>query len=201
MRFSTLHHPLITVTNALRPVQVLLPWVVAATVLVGAESPREIDDIPVPTTEVVEGQALPLRGADLLRWNWVVKIYVAACWLPLGTTDPVTATPKRFAFTYRRAFRAEDLAKATAATIVAGHDEVVRTALATPLAAWNAAYRDVTAGDRLTVDHLSDGTAIMALNGTELVRLTDPTFAKALAAIWVGPHTFDEDLRTALTGG
>ena len=158
----------------------------------------EIDGVTVPSSVLVDGVSVPLRGADLLRWKWVVKIYVAACWLPAGSVDPLTATPARLGFTYRRGFSALDLAKATSATIVAGRSEAEVAALRPSLERWNAAYGEVVAGDLLTIDHLPGGIAVMTLNGQERLRLTDPAFAQALVAIWLGPSTFDADLRAGL---
>lgn len=163
-------------------------------------SAADIDGVIVPATVTVAGQELPLRGADLLRWNWIVKIYVASAWLPVGAADPLTATPARLGFTYRRSFTAEDLAKATRATIVAGRTEAEVAALQAPLERWNAAYTAVQEGDVLTIDHLPGGTAVLAINGQERLRLTDPGFAQALVGIWLGPATFDADLRDAMLG-
>ena len=160
----------------------------------------EIDGVTVPATATVSGAEVPLRGAALLRWKWIVKVYVACAWLPTGATDPCTATPARLGFTYRRGFTAQDLAKATSATIVAGRNKAEVAALQPSLVRWNAAYADVVAGDVLTIDHLPDGTAVMALNGVERLRLTDAAFAQALVAIWLGPHTFDTDLRDGMLG-
>lgn len=42
----------------------------------------EVAGVRLPTTARVGNQDLSLRGADLLRWKWVVKIYVAALYLP-----------------------------------------------------------------------------------------------------------------------
>lgn len=178
------------------PMRIIALWCCA--LLLAAS---EIDGVVVPATATVDGQVLALRGADLLRWKWIVKIYVAACWLPAGAVDPVVAAPKRLAFTYRREFSAADLIKATNSTIVAGLTEAEHVALAPSLARWNAGYPAVVAGDHLVIDHLTDGTAVLSVNGVELVRVTDPAFARALCAIWLGPKTFDTDLRAALIGG
>ena len=43
---------------------------------------QEVAGVRLPTVAEVGGQPLPLRGADLLRWKWVVKIYVAALYMP-----------------------------------------------------------------------------------------------------------------------
>ena len=168
--------------------------------LATAAAAQEIDGVTVPATAQIAGQEVPLRGAALLRWKWLVKVYVAACWLPAGTTadQAMAATPKRFAFTYRRAFSAEDLIKATSGTITEGLDAAQQQALVAPLAAWNAGYRAVQSGDRIDIDHLADGTVVMAQNGAELVRVTDQAFATALSAIWLGKDTFDSGLRKRL---
>lgn len=158
---------------------------------------QEVAGVKLPTVAEVGGQQLPLRGADLLRWKWVVKIYVAALYLP-PTAEPLADSPRRIAFHYRRGFTAEQLAEATSKTISRGLDPVAVTAFAAELAAFNQLYRPVQEGDVMTIDYLPGTGTTLGLNGTVLGTVPGAAFARALFAIWIGDHAVDDELKSAL---
>ncbi len=160
---------------------------------------QEVAGVRLPTVAEVGGQPLPLRGADLLRWKWVVKIYVAALYLPT-TAEALADGPKRIAFHYRRGFTAEQLAEATSKTIVRGLDPTVASALSTELTAFNGLYRAVKEGDVMTIDYQPGTGTTLGLNGTQLGTVPGASFARALFAIWLGDHAVDDDLKAALLG-
>jgi hypothetical protein len=47
-------------------------------------------------------------------------------------------------------------------------------------------------------DHLPGGILVMRLNGTEVGRVTDEAFARALFAIWIGKEPVKESVRDEL---
>ncbi len=165
-----------------------------------AATPVEIEGIQVPELATVAGQPLTLAGATDFTYRWVFDVYVASCHAPAGATRSaiLDREPLRLSFVYQRAFSADDLAKATRETIVAGLSAADQTAIAEPLRRWNAAYPSVVENDRLTIDRLPGGTVVLAVNAKEWHRETDPRFARALVAIWLGEQAFDEDLRDGM---
>lgn len=162
----------------------------------------EVSGVRLPTTARVGEQDLALRGADLLRWKWFVKIYVAALYLPpqLARAQALDDGPRRIAFHYRRGFTAEQLVEATNGTINRGLDPLVAKAITPELTAFNALYREVKEGDIMVIDYQPALGTTMALNGAMLGTVQGTVFARALFAIWIGDQAVDEDLKQALLG-
>lgn len=162
----------------------------------------EISGVHVPPTARVGEQDLALRGADLLRWKWVVKIYVAALYLPPQQTKAQVLDdgPRRIAFHYRRGFTAEQLVEATNGTITRGLDPLVAKAITPELTAFNALYRPVKEGDVMAIDYQTGVGTTMRLNDVVIGTVQGAAFARALFAIWVGDQAVDDDLKEALLG-
>jgi hypothetical protein len=141
---------------------------------------------------------LPLRGTDILRWKWVVRLYHVSLYLAPSADDAVAASPKRLRMDYLRNFTRDDMVRATDSTIGRNLDAAALLSLQPSLAKWNALYPAIKAGDYLEFDHLADGTLLMRHNATVLGSLVDERFAKALFAIWIGPKPVDIDVRNQL---
>lgn len=158
----------------------------------------------IPDSAPIADTAVPLRGAELLKYKWVISLYVAGLYLPKATdTTPgaaVAATPKRLLMHYARDIPREKMVEATNETIGNGLSPEQATAIAPSQKIWNALYPAPRENDVLTFDHLPGGTLIMTLNGSEVGRLTDDAFARALFAIWIGEHPVKESLRDTLIG-
>jgi Chalcone isomerase-like len=162
----------------------------------------EVSGVRLPTTARVGEQDLALRGADLLRWKWVVKIYVAALYLPpqLTRAQALDEGTRRIAFHYRRGFTAEQLVEATNGTITRGLDPAVATAIKPQLDAFNALYRPVKEGDVMAIDYQVGVGTTMRLNNVVIGTVPGADFARALFAIWLGDQAVDDDLKDALLG-
>lgn len=162
----------------------------------------EVSGVQLPPTARVGEHDLTLRGADLLRWKWVVKIYVAALYLPpqLTRAHVLNDGPRRIAFHYRRGFTAEQLVEATNGTITRGLDPAVATAITPELTAFNALYRPVKEGDVMAIDYQTGVGTTMRLNDVVIGTVQGGAFARALFAIWVGDQAVDDDLKEALLG-
>lgn len=158
----------------------------------------------IPDAATIAESTVPLRGADLLKYKWVISLYVAGLYLPKATdTTPaaaVAATPKRLLMHYARDIPREKMVEATDETIGNGLTPEQVTAIAASQKIWNALYPAPHENDVLTFDHLPGGTLIMTLNGKEVGRLTDDAFARALFAIWIGENPVKESLRDTLIG-
>ncbi len=163
----------------------------------------EVAGVRLPTTAEVAGQSLALRGADLLRWKWIVKIYVAALYLPPHTTSATALddAPRRIDFHYRRGFTADQLVEATNATITRGLSPEAIATIQPALTAFNALYPSVKEGDVMTIDYVPGTGISLRLNGALLGTVPGSEFARALFAIWIGEQAVDENLKSALLGG
>ena len=169
-----------------------------------ASSAVEVAGRVIADSAVINDTTLPLRGAQLLKYKWVISLYVAGLYLPPATlatpAAALAATPKRFVMHYARDIPREKMVEATDDTIGNGLTPVQVSALAASLKIWNALYPAPHENDELTFDHLPGGMLIMSLNGKEVGRLTDEAFAQALFAIWIGNTPVKESLRDALIG-
>ena len=164
----------------------------------------EVSSKAIPDSATVGSATVPLSGAALLKYKWVISLYVAGLYVPAGTAHTAAAavavSPKRLLMDYARDIPREKMVEATDGTIGNGLSEAQRTALQPSLTAWNALYPAPRENDVLTFDHLPGGVLIMSLNGTEVGRLTDEAFAQALFAIWIGEQPVKESLRDTLIG-
>jgi hypothetical protein len=166
---------------------------------------------PARASQVVEGvrfegrvgegeRALELCSAGLLRWNWVLKVYVAAlyrddCSQPLPSLG---ASPKRLEISYLRGFSAEQFAKAANAILERTFSSEALAPLRERIERMNAAYRPVEEGDRYALTYRPGVGTELALNGEPLVTVEGAEFAAAYFAIWLGPDPADEGLKREL---
>lgn len=183
------------------PLSMVLSLIILLTSQVAAV---ETSGRTIPDAATIDKTDVPLRGADLLKYKWVISLYVAGLYLPKVTeatpAAAVAATPKRLLMHYARDIPREKMVEATDETIGNGLTPEQVTAIAASQKTWNALYPAPRENDVLTFDHLPGGTLIMTLNGKELGRLTDDAFAQALFAIWIGKKPVKESLRDTLIG-
>jgi hypothetical protein len=113
---------------------------------------QEVAGARLPVVATIGGHGLHLRGAELLRWKWVVPNYVAALYLPVSAAagDPLADISKRITFRYQRGFTAAQLAEATTRTIGRGLDAAALAAIEPELTAFNQLY---PSGERRCDDH------------------------------------------------
>ncbi len=181
-----------------------LPALLCALLALAPLTAVEVSGHTIPDSAMVGTTSVPLSGAALLKYKWVISLYVAGLYVPVGTAATpaaaVAATPKRLLMNYARDIPREKMVEATDSTIGNGLTEAQRAALQPSLTAWNALYPAPLENDVLTFDHLPGGLLIMSRNGTEIGRLTDEAFAQALFAMWIGSDPVKESLRDTLIG-
>ncbi|HZY17128.1 MAG TPA: chalcone isomerase family protein [Ramlibacter sp.] len=144
-------------------------------------------------------QASPAGSARLTVWGF--EVYDARLWVTPGFRRRDLDT-HAFALelTYRRAFRAADIARRSLA-------EMARTGpIAPPLARrWEdqlgQLLPDVQEGDRLLGLHRPGQGAEYFHNGRRLGAVADAEFARRFFAIWLGPASSEPALRDALLAG
>ena len=167
-----------------------LPLLLCAVLALSPVAAVEVSGRMIPDQATVGSTSVPLCGAALLKYKWVISLYVAGLYVPAGTAATpaaaVAAVPKRLLMNYARDIPREKMVEATDSTIGNGLTEAQLAALQPSLTAWNALYPAPLENDVLTFDHLPGGILIMSRNGTEIGRLTDEAFAQALFAIWIG---------------
>lgn len=177
----------------------LLLAMAAAPSLADTAAPERSTATPPAVVRTLLGPAR-LAGEGPMRW-FGLRIYDARLWTSRDSIDPAQPFSSSFALELRYARTLSGAAIASAS-----HDEIVRLGLGSPaqrqawLAAMQALFPDVRAGDRLTGVH-RPGEGVAFYRDEQLLgRIEDPGFGPAFFAIWLDPRTVAPALRTALLG-
>lgn len=147
---------------------------------------------------------VPLRGGGLFRYAVVFSVYTGALYAPadIPAGEVLAAdVPKRLELHYLMAISGDDFRRSGNTLLEKQREPEVLESLAERLEIFNAAYRDVEAGDRYALEyHPESGTRLLK-NGEELVRVPGLDFATAYFGIWLDPREplsarFRDDLLT-----
>ncbi len=162
-----------------------------------------IEDVTFPDTISIEDQQLPLRGAALLRWLGIFRVYVAALYLPEGGApdEALADIPKRLEISYLVSIDGPDFGKGAEAILERNlsADELAR--LRTRIDKLNAVYRKVKPGDRYALTYVPGKGTELSYNGRPLINIEGADFAAAYFAIWLGSDPIDQDMRNQLVKG
>ena len=138
-------------------------------------------------------------GSGLYTW-WGFDVYQASLWVEPGF-DAAALARQRYALElhYRRDFKGRDIAERSITEMrrVGAFGEAQAQAW---LQAMQAAFPDVTPGDRLTGVHLPGRGAQFYFNGKPWGEITDPEFAHLFFGIWLSDKTSAPKLRLSLLG-
>lgn len=167
----------------------------ALTLTLLATAPAMANKAP-PLPAGIQAQAVqPLRvlgGATYRKFGF--RVYHAALWVSGTRWD--TAQPYALQLTYRR-----DLSKDTLVDgIMDGIREQEQADGATLKrweAAMNTALTDVNEGDTITGLAVPGKSALLFLNGKQIMTIEDKSLSDAFFAVWLG-KTADEDMREKL---
>jgi len=143
---------------------------------------------------------VPLHGAALLRWQKLVKVYVAALYLPEQTkpSEALSDIPKRLEISYLVSIKGADFGTAAEPILARNVSGAELAGLRSRIDRLNAAYRDVKPGDRYALTYLPGRGTELALNGTPLITIEGADFAAAYFGIWLGREPIDEKLKRDL---
>ena len=145
---------------------------------------------------------LNLRGAGLLRFLGMFKVYAGAFYLdedaPLSKALEDHA--KRLEVQYFRSFKGEEFGPATIKLMQKNVDASTMARLADEIAYHNSLYEDVKPGDRATLTYLPGKGTELALNGRVLGVIEGAEFASALFSIWIGAQPIDQNFKRQLLG-
>lgn len=146
---------------------------------------------------------LRLYDVALMRYRWILDVYVAALYLEDGVSgaEVLSEVPKRLEIAYLRGFSAEQFRKACTEGIRRNVDAETFERLTPQIEALNTLYRDVEAGDRYALDYVPGLGTTLLLNGEALGTVAGDEFARAVFSIWLGDEPFDDDLKAALLDG
>lgn len=162
-----------------------------------------IEKATFATSITVGEHQLTLRGAALLRWLKLVKVYAAALYLPerAKPSEVLSDIPKRLEISYLVAIKGADFGPAAETILARNISGAELAGLRHRLDELNAAYLDIKPGDRYALTyHPGTGTEL-SYNGTPLVTIEGADFAAAYFSIWIGRKPLDDNLKKALLHG
>ena len=184
---------------------------IAATVLLltlllalPASATVRISGIEFAPSVTINDAEVPLRGGGLFRYAVVFRVYTGVLYAPGDV--PASAildadVPKRLELHYLMAISGDDFRRSGNTLLEKQQPPEVLANLAERLETFNAAYRDVEAGDRYALEYHPDTGTRLLKNGQELVRVPGLDFARAYFGIWLDPREplsarFRDDLLT-----
>lgn len=170
--------------------------------LAGDVAAKDIEGVRFADDVRAGSATLRLNDVGLMRYRYVIKAYVAALYLGDGAraNDVLADAAKRLEIEYFYAIKASGFATATVDGIAANVSPEMLAKLRPRIDRLNLLYRDVKPGDRYALTYLPGVGTELALNGTALGTVEGADFAAAVFAIWLGPKSIDESLKTQLLG-
>ena len=148
----------------------------------------------------VGGEQLTLHGIGLLKWKYLVNVYLVSLYKPAGVpVDQVLQdVPKRLEYYFFVDMKASDFQNTGFQLMAQNVGEEKAKSMTRELEAFNSLYRDVKAGQRYTFTYLPGQGLEMALDGRVLGKVTGDEFAAAYLSIWLGPKPVSRDLQEGL---
>ena len=145
-------------------------------------------------------KAASLRGAALLRWLKLVKVYVAALYLPerIKPSEALSDIPKRLEINYLVAIKGADFGPAAEPILARNISGAELKRLRHRIDRLNTAYRDIKPGDRYALTYQPGKGTELSWNGEPLVTIEGADFAAAYFSIWLGSKPLDNNLKKAL---
>ena len=162
-----------------------------------------VEDITFQESVSIDNKQVPIRGAALLRWLKIFKVYVAALYLPEnGSPDDVLADiPKRLEISYLVSIPGPDFGKGAEAILERNNSPNELARLRSRIDKLNAVYRDVKPGDRYALTYVPGQGTELSYNGRPLITIEGADFAAAYFGIWLGKDPIDLEMRSRLING
>lgn len=159
-----------------------------------------IEDVTFQESVSIDNRQIPIRGAALLRWLKIFKVYVAALYLPENSApdDVLADIPKRLEISYLVSIPGPDFGKGAEAVLERNHTPAELARLRARIDQLNAVYRDVKPGDRYALTYVPGQGTELSYNGRPLITIEGADFAAAYFGIWLGKDPIDSDMRRRL---
>jgi len=168
--------------------------------MIGTLSAVDIAGVTFPGQVQVGTVTVPLRGTAVQKYKVFWTVHATGWW-----QDPATAiladTPMVLELHYFHDIPAKGFREATDEGFKRGCSTAEYTALTAGLAAWNAAYIDINAGDRYRITYAPQVGTTLVKGGRDLVTVPGHDFAQAMFGIWLGPKPVEVGHRKDLLDG
>lgn len=147
-----------------------------------------------------DGQTLSLHGIGLLKWKYLVKVYLVGLYKPEQVTidNVLDDIPKRLEYYFFVDMKASDFQDTGFQLMARNVGEEKAKHLTEELEALNNLYQDVKAGQRYTLTYLPGKGVEMALDGKVLGSVQGAEFAAAYFSIWLGPDPVSKSLQEGM---
>lgn len=145
-----------------------------------------------------------LKAEGTFRWGGIFRIFDGALFARNGSHPAQVIdgnAPLRLELRYHRRFSREDIVDGGNALLAQNVDASTLEAISERLAKINAAYRDISPGDRYSLTFVPDKGTTLRLNGEPLVTVEGADFADAYFRIWLGENPISASFRDQLLGG
>ena len=148
----------------------------------------------------VSGERLALQGIGLLKWKYLVDVYLVGLYKPaqVPIDQVLKDVPKRLEYYFFVDMKASDFQDTGFQLMARNVGEEKARSMARELEAFNSLYRDVKAGQRYTFTYLPGRGIEMALDGQVLGQVRGDEFAAAYLSIWLGPNPVSRGLQEGL---
>lgn len=188
--------------RARRPPRIVALAAMLTLLSVGAAA-AAFEGVSLPDTATFGGTQLRLNGIGLRTYSWLrIRIYVAGLYLerPSRDAEAILRSPEKKLLVVRfiHDVDAEDARKAWREGF---QDNCLPPCHLAPadIARFLAAVPDMRSGDRSTLAFTAASVSI-TLNGQTLGTISDPMFAHAVLATFLGPHPPTPQLKRELLG-
>lgn len=164
--------------------------------------PAQIEGVSFEDRIRIQTTPLVLHNVGLMRWQVVLKAYVAALYLGenVSPKDALTDVPKRLELHYFWPISGKDFGPAGEKVLSKNISDTVCKRLRRQLDRINALYEDVKPGDRYSLTYLPGIGTELALNGKPMGVIDGADFAAAYFSIWLGQKPMSASLKAQLLG-
>jgi hypothetical protein len=168
---------------------------------VATASARNYDTLFADRMEV-DQVPLDRVGVSKLTVGWVFDVYVAAFYLPEGSTaaDALADKPRHLEISYLRRISREDFINAGADMLQQQHPPDVIAGIQSGIDQINGFYQDVAKGDRYALTYLPGIGTELKFNGETKGVIPGEDFARIYFSIWLGENNPYKSFRDQLVG-
>ena len=149
---------------------------------------------------ILGGNQLNLHGIGLLKWKYVVKVYLVGLYKPAGVpvTQVLQDVSKRLEYYFFVDMKASDFQDTGFQLMAQNVGEEKAKSLIPELEIFNSFYRDAKAGQRYVFSYVPGQGLEMALDGEVLGKVAGAEFAAAYMSIWLGPEPVSRGLQEGM---
>jgi hypothetical protein len=162
----------------------------------------EIKGVRFAEQVAINGVELELRGVAVLKWAMLFDVYAGGFYLPERISGSAWASevPKKLELSYFREINGQGFGEASDKLLRQNLEPSAYQTLADRLQTFYAFFRDVSPGDRYSINYTPDLGTELRLNGEAIGRVPGHDFAIAYFGIWLGDNPLNKTFRDRLLG-